>query len=171
MKHFSFLLTISLVITLASCSKKDDNNSPNATDQNFMTSAAFSNRDEIDLAQLALTKTTNDSVKMFAQMMIADHTFALIGLDSLSTKYNVALPNTIDSAHAVIKMNLMPLAGYSFDSAYIKGQVTDHANSLLLHQSEAGNGNNQDVKNFANSKIPVIQMHLSMAQAMAAQIH
>jgi putative membrane protein len=174
MKRITLLFSICMILVfVTSCDKNNDNNSNslNSTDQNFMTMAAFSNNDEIDFAKLALTKSSNDSVKMFAQMMIADHTKATMGLDSLAGKYSVTLPTTIDSIHAALKTSLMALSGFSFDSSYVNGQVKDHMNAISLFQNEVNGGNNQDVKNFASGKLPVLQMHLQMANSLVLNLH
>lgn len=174
MKRINLIFFICLMfVSVTSCDKNNDSNSNslNSADQNFMTMAAFSNNDEIDFAKLALTKSSNDSVKMFAQMMIDDHTKAAMGLDSVAGKYSVTLPTTIDSTHAALKTSLAALSGFSFDSSYVNGQVKDHMNAITLFQNEANSGNNQDVKNFAGGKLPVLQMHLQMADSLALDLH
>ncbi len=172
MKKIVIILTaLSCIMYVASCTKADDvyinNQRPNSTDSNFMVMAAYGNWDEINLGQLALTNSSNDTVKMFAQQMITDHTAAEKGLDSLGARYNIILPTTIDSAHAAIKVQLQALTGRSFDSAYIKGQVNDHVKTTNLFTGEITGGSLMDVKNFAANKLPVIIMHLQMADSIA----
>jgi putative membrane protein len=174
MKRIFFAVTIFIVVAFVySCEKGSDNNnnSLNSTDQNFINMAAFSSNAEIDLARLALTQSGNDSIKMFAQTMITDHTMASGQLDSLASRYNVTLPTTLDSAHTALKDTLTGLSGTVFDSAYIKGQVNDHIAAIALFNNEVNTGNNADVKNFASSKLPVLQMHLQMADTLAQDVH
>jgi len=171
MKYIKFFSAVLLPVIFLSCDKNSDTNALNSTDHNFVINAAYANRDEIDFANLALNQSSNDSVKMYAQMMITDHTKALMSLDSLAGRYNISLPTEIDSMHAALKTNLMTLSGYSFDSSYAKGQVTDHENAITLFTNEASNGSDNDVKNFASSNLPVLQMHLLMADTLAGHFH
>ncbi len=172
-RNFIVMLCLAVCFTaiyFTACSKKSSN-SLNATDQNFMQMAAYSNEDEVNFGQLAVSKSSNDSVTMFAQKMISDHTMGIMGLDSLASTYSLTLPTTIDSMHAAIKGQLMPLSGSSFDSAYIKGQVADHITTINLFQNEISNGSRQGIKDFATRTLPMLNMHLQMAQALAATIH
>lgn len=175
MKRFLNFMTISLVAVVMVSSCKDDDNdnnntAPNDTDRNFMTMAAYANSNEIDAAQLALTKATNDSVKVFAQMMIAEHTNAKAKLDSVANQFTYTLPTTIDSAHAAMKVQMMALSGVTFDTTYMNSQVNDHVNTISLFQTEINQGNNPSIKNYATETLPHLQMHLERAQSIRAQL-
>lgn len=173
MKRTSQLITaIFLTAVFASCSKDNNDNTLtlNSTDQTFMTNAAYANNDEINFAQLALTQSSNDSVKAFAQKIITDHTNAGASLDSIATKYNVTLPTSIDSIHSVLKTQLQGYSGNQFDTAYIHGQIKDHTTAITLFQNEASNGTNLNVKNFASTNLPALQMHLQMADSLSAHL-
>jgi putative membrane protein len=173
MKRIANLLIISLfsVFSFTSCDDDNDTNTtPNDTDRNFMTMASYSNRDEIDFAQMALTKATNDSVKYFAQQMVADHTPALAELDSIAGQFSYTLPTTIDSLHAAMKTQLMARSGLDFDSAYMNSQVMDHNNAISLFQNEVNAGNNVSIKNYANKTLPHLQMHREMAERIRARL-
>ncbi|MCW3091622.1 MAG: outer membrane protein [Ferruginibacter sp.] len=170
--HLFAALFFATAIITTSCDKDDDNNNttPSATDRNFMTSVAYANVNEIDFAQLALTKSANDSVKNFAQMMITDHTNAKTALDSLGSRYAISLPAGIDSAHSAMKTQLMALSGYGFDTAYMNGQINDHNATISLFQNEVNSGNNSDIKNYATRNLPNLQMHKQHADSVRASL-
>jgi len=162
------VLFASAIIT-TSCEHDDDNDKlPSNADKSFAINAAYANRDEIDFAQLALTKSQNDAVMNFAQTMIADHTTALASLDSLGSRYSITLPTTIDSIHAAMKTQLTALTGYSFDTAYMNGQINDHINAITLFQNEVNSGNNPDIRNYATNNLPHLQMHKQAADSVRA---
>ena len=176
MKRFLFISAFTLAtVVMISCDKDDDDNNnntntPNATDNSFMTQAAYANRSEVELGQLALTKSTNDSVKMFAQLMITDHTVALASLDSIAGGYSYVLPTTSDSAHIAIRDSLSTYSGHMFDTAYINGQVRDHQKTVDLFQNESTNGNASNIKAYANSHLPTIQSHLQLADSISTNL-
>ena len=172
--YFTALL-FTVGVAIPACDKDDDDNNGNTNtlsevDKNFMTQASFSNRNEIDFAQLALTQSTNDSVKAFAQTIIADHTEALAKLDSIGNRYNFQLPNTIDSAHAAMKPQMQALTGLAFDTTYANSQVQDHLTAISLFQNEVNNGSDPTVKNYASTTLPHLQMHLEEANNLKAYL-
>jgi len=175
MKRFANFAALFFVVSTFIVSCKDDDNdvntsSPNSIDTSFVTKAAYANLDEIDFAQLALTKSTNDSIRTFAQQMITDHTTALSGLDSIANQFSYTLPTTIDSAHAALKAQVMGLSGIGFDSTYINSQVADHINAITLFQSEVNLGNNPNIKGYASRMLPHLQEHLERAQSVKSHL-
>ncbi len=171
MKRFSIVAVIASLVIILSCSKTTDNNSLNTTDQNFMVMATYSNYDEIDFGNLALSKSANDSVKMLASRMVTDHTIALTTLkDTLGPQYNLTLPSSMDSLHMAIQAQINTYTGVQFDTAYVHGQVRDHMATIALFENEINNGNNENIKAFANKNLPILQMHLQMAESVAATL-
>ena len=178
MKRIFFISVFSLAtVFMISCDKDEDdnnnnnnNNTPSATDNNFMTQAAYGNFNEILLGQLALTKSGNDSVKMFAQMMINEHTAANASLDSLAGRYSYSLPTAADSVHLAFKDSLNTYTGHTFDTAYINNQIRDHQTTIDLFQNEITNGNADSVQNFATGLLPTIQAHKALADSIATNL-
>ncbi len=165
MKYLLVFATIMLIYV--SCSKSNNNNNVvNSQDSLFMKMVSYSNNDEIGAGAIAATKGSYDSVNMFGSEMVSDHGKAEKSLDSVAGNLNISVPSTPDSAHQAIAAMLQTLSGHTFDTTYINGQVTDHMNTLTVFQQELSNGNNQQVKNYAQTNLPMIQMHLQMAQAI-----
>ena len=78
-------------------------------------------------------------------------------------------PDSLDAAHVQIAAMLSAMSGRTFDSAYVHGQVTDHQTAVNLFQNESSNGSNAKVKTYVNNYLPVIEMHLMMADSLAAK--
>ena len=158
-------------LVLAACSKNDnDNTTLNSTDNFFMQQASYSNNAEISAGSIAASKGGYDSVRMFGGMMVVDHGNAESSLDSIASSLNITIPSTPDSLHQVMALHLQTLSGHTFDTTYINAQVKDHMATIAIFQQELSSGNNQQVKNYANQKLPVIQMHLQEAQSIQAAI-
>ena len=166
----SFLAGCLAAAGLIGACKKDDNQSLTDTDKNYMTQAAYSNLAEIDAGQLAATKGSKDSVKMYGTMMVADHQKAHASLDSMAKAKGFTLPTAPDAAHMATKQQLSALSGRAFDTTYINGQLTDHQKTITLFQSEIASGSNQNVRDFATKNLPVIQMHYTMADALRKKL-
>ena len=165
-------ISLALVLAIVSLACSKDNNNDNVTNQDsyFMQKASYSNYAEVNAGSLAGIRGNSDSIKSFGLMMVTDHSKAQSSLDSLGVTFNVNLPTTPDSAHLAMAAKLQTLSGYQFDTTYIGAQIVDHMATIAIFQQELATGNNQQVKNYANKNLPVIQMHLQMAQTIQALI-
>lgn len=63
---------------------------------------------------------------------------------------------------------LKTLSGKQFDRAYMSGQTKAHAKTQALYQNQLKQGQNSELKAFANEILPVVTSHLQMAQSMTA---
>jgi putative membrane protein len=136
-----------------------------STDKHFIEKAAQGGIAEVQLAQLAQQKGESDTVKQFAQKMIDDHTPNNQQLVALATKLGDVPPTEPNAMQQKMMTHLQGLEGAKFDRAYITGQIKAHTAMLKLFQEEAKAGENEQVKAFAEQTVPVIQQHLSMAEA------
>jgi putative membrane protein len=172
----TFLKTIifssAVIIACSSCKKDDDDmDTLNTRDISFISNAAMASNAEVQFAQLALSKSSNDSVRNYALMMINDHSMGLQSLDSIAGRYNLQVNTGIDSLHQVLKLQLDGMNGYQFDTAYSHGHVKDHIAAINLYQEEANNGVKQDLRDFANRTLPELNEHLLMANAVSTTLH
>lgn len=165
------LLAVSFGAVLFCACKKDNNNSLNDTDKNFMTQVAIGNNAEIHAGQLATTKTDNDSIRAFGEFMVTEHGQAQNDLKTLGSNVNYTISDSVDAAHQQLIAMLNNLSSHNFDTAYINSQIRDHQNTLNVFQNEINNGNQSDVKAYANKYLPHIQEHLRMADSLALLIH
>jgi putative membrane protein len=144
----------------------DDNNAPALTtlERNFMTQASYGNHAEIEMGKVADSISAHDSVEVFAQMMVMDHTTAQVELADIGNDWNISLPDKPDSLHMAMKQAMMMLSGTTFDTAYINGQINDHIKTVALFQMAVDSSKNGTVKAYASKYLPKIQMHLEHVQ-------
>ena len=164
------LMTVTLLTGLVSCDKDDDNtpiNNYSAKDRDFMAKATYINLGEVSSGNLALQKTSTPAIVTFANMMITDHTNAHNQLKSMVQPKGGVVPADTDQEHKDMAAMLASLSGDAFDSTYIYMMVAGHDKAIALHQDEIQNGSNQELKDFASNKLPVIQHHRMMADSIA----
>ncbi|MDP2274995.1 MAG: DUF4142 domain-containing protein [Archangium sp.] len=82
---------MALGVFAADDSRTKDMNKGKA-DASFVQEAALSSANEIKISQLAVSQSTNPSVKEFAQQMIDDHTKAFDSLKEIATNKGIMLP-------------------------------------------------------------------------------
>src|SRR5687768_15368538 len=100
MKKFSFLFTLLVGSMCVFQSCKKDNDDYGMSNQDFVAQAASSNRFEILAGGLAVTTGQSDSVKMYGQHMVTDHTAAQTELTTLASSEGIGLPEGLFSHHA-----------------------------------------------------------------------
>ena len=133
-------------------------------DRKFMDEAAQGGRLEVQLGKDAQQQASAQDVKSFGQHMVHDHEKVNQGLMQLAQRKGVELPSTLDGKMKAKIQHLSGLQGVAFDQAYMKDMVTDHEEDVAAFQSEAQNGQDPDVKAFAEKTVKTLEEHLKMAR-------
>jgi putative membrane protein len=169
----SGLILYSIGFNACKDNSDDANNTNTLTqqDKGFATSAAASNLAEIQFGRLASQKASLDSVKIFAQTMVTEHTLAQSSLDSISKSLNLTMSDSMDVAHRTLFTRLQALTGAGFDSVYIHNQVLDHEASRTLMQNQISNGKDTRLVNYAKKNLPVVNRHLAEATRIRAHFN
>ena len=137
---------------------------PHKDDKEFMMSAAHSDQNEIQQSKMALAKGVTGMAKEMANKMIADHTKSTADLKKIAAKKGITLPADMDADHKAMKPAMEKLSGKAFEEKYLAQMVTDHqktANTMMAHEKMTKDA---DLKAFIGKTLPVVQMHLGMAQ-------
>ena len=166
-------LMFACTILAASCSedKENDHTSLSSADIYFSQHATYSNLAEIIEGGIAVANGDMDSVKIFGQTMVTDHSDAQAELDAIASQLQLELPSTPDSAHQAMATQLQALSGYVFDTTYIGAQIRDHQSAIADFNYQIAEGNNQQLVNYAHKYLPVIQMHLQEALNIQEMLH
>ena len=138
-------------------------------DKQFVQKAASDGLAEVQLGQMATARASNPEVQRFGQRMVTDHTKANQELMTLAQSKNLSLPKEIDKQHQKAAEELAKKQGADFDHAYMRSMVTDHEKAVQLFTKAANDGQDADIKAFANKTLPTLQEHLQMARQLAQQ--
>lgn len=133
--------------------------------QEFVKKAAASGVAEVELAKLALSKSSSEEVRHFAQMMLEDHTAANQELRKLANAKGIVIAEEA----ALIKQAKGDFTkmreGASFDEDYAKAQLKAHTETLELFR-KAANSSDEELKTFADALVPTLEHHFSMAETL-----
>jgi putative membrane protein len=135
-------------------------------DTEFAVEAADGGMLEVQLGQLALTKGTSAQVKEFAQMMVTDHGKANEELKTLAQQKNISIPSALSDDKQKKYDDIAEKSGVDFDKAYCEFMVKDHKDDVDKFKEASEDAKDADVKSWAAGKVPVLEHHLSMAEAM-----
>lgn len=127
----------------------------------FATNAADASLAEINFANLAISKTNNQEIKAYANMMLKDHGTANDELMALAKSKNVTLPAAMSAEHQKRREELNSKSGADFDKAYAKMMEENHVKVLAFMEHQARKGTDPDLKAFAAKTVPVINAHLN----------
>lgn len=141
--------------------------------EKFVKTAPVANEFEIESSKLALTKSTNDKVKSFAQQMVDDHTKA--GQDfqtalSSSSVDKSQVPTALDKKHQKIMDKLNKADAKDFDKDYIDAQTSAHKDAVSLFSDYSKKGDDQSLKAFATQTLPTLQHHKDMVKQLKSEV-
>jgi putative membrane protein len=138
--------------------------------QDFMMKAAEGDLSGIEMARLALQKSSNKDVRDYANMIQSDHTSALEDLTDLMKDKNVSQPGSVppDVKKDIDRMN--GLIGPEFDREFINRMVEDHKKTIEMFQERAAVVQDRDVKKYAEDLLPKLEMHLEKAQRLQSKL-
>ena len=136
-------------------------------DKMFLKEAAGGNMTEIDMAKIALDKSSNPDVKEFAQRMITDHTKLQENMKPYVEQAGVTPPTTLKPKDQMMAKKLSGLSGTAFDKQYIGVMVKDHHKDLAEFKAEVASTQNQELKNAVEQGEQVIQEHVNMIDGIA----
>jgi putative membrane protein len=137
--------------------------------QQFLSQAARGNMVEIEAAQLALNTSQSSQVRQAAQQVLDDHRRAQQDAQRLASNLNHSLPNRPSEAQRQTLARLQGLQGANFDREFLATMESSHREQLNLFRTEGLAVNNQQVRNFAQNQIPILERHLQMAQQIRSQ--
>jgi putative membrane protein len=141
---------------------------PNADDAAFMQHAAADGLAEVQMGQMALDKSSDASLKALAQRIVDDHEKANQQLKTLAASKQVTLPDAPDADALKESRKLDALKGGAFDKAWSKDMVDAHKKAVKLFTTESKKAADADVRQFAQTTLPVLQNHLQMATQVAS---
>jgi putative membrane protein len=139
-------------------------------DKDFVNKVAMSGMTEVELGQLALTKTSNEDVKAFAQRMIDDHSKGNEELKTLAASKGITLPEALGAKENKMKDDLSKLSADKFDREYISHMVDAHDKNVGLFEKEASKGKDAETKAWAEQKLPTLREHQKMARDTATKL-
>jgi len=138
--------------------------------EEFVTTAGVAGMFEIESSKIAAQKSMNGDVKTFAERMVSDHTKAAEELkttaSSAGEKY--VMPTALDDKHQKMMDELKSADQSRFDAAYVRMQTDAHKEAVELFDGYAKQGDNPNLKTFAEKTLPTLQQHYDMIKQIGA---
>ena len=139
-----------------------------AADTVFIENAAKDGMAEVQMGQMAISKSSDDQVKQLAQRIVDDHTKANVALKTLAESKKVSFPSNTANDAQKQSDNLKAMKGTSFDQAWSKAMVKDHQDAIKMFTDEGKQTKDTDIQQFVKTTLPTLKSHLESAQKLAA---
>jgi len=138
-------------------------------DRAFMAAAAQANIAELSISENVEFRVAQplDSV---AARYVSDHTTALAALRQLAAGLGVAIPASPSSQQQAEAAQIESQSGHNLNVAFAQASVIAHEQAILLFRQETVLGSNWKVKDSASAAMPMLKMHLSLAQQAASEL-
>jgi putative membrane protein len=136
-------------------------------DQRFVMEVRPMNLAEIKMSQIAVDYASKPEIKEFAERMIQDHSKTNRDLMQIVRDSNVSPPDEPTPDQQKIVDRLWSLEGDEFDQEFVRAQVQDHERVVQLFEREAEQGQDEDLKQFAEDCLPIMQQHLQQVKTLA----
>jgi putative membrane protein len=137
------------------------------TAQTFVIRAAIVNMMELELADLALSRTHDTRLQAYARKMRDEHWRAQEKLRSVAGDLQIALPAMVDKKHQDAKEALKQAPANEFDGGYIKAMVSGHDAGVALFDAAASSkALPRPLQRYAAEMLPIVRAHRDAAYAL-----
>src|SRR5262249_27786114 len=169
-KLLSTATIVATVLFLPALASAQDATKLPAVDMDFVNQATAAGMAEVELGKLGAEKATDPSVKQFAQRMVDDHGKANEQLMKILADKKLEVPKEMPADATSTKDKLGSLSGADFDREYMTQMVSDHEKAVGLFDKQSKNGQDAQLKQFAEQTLPTIQDHLKQAQQIQSSL-
>lgn len=136
-------------------------------DRRFIEDAAGGGMFEVQVAQLAATKASDQNVKSFAGKLVDDHQQANNELVQIANAKKVELPAAPPRGERHEIEKLGKLSGTAFDKHFVEEVgVKAHQKDIKRFEKAANDVKDPDLKAWVQKTLPHLREHLAMAQQL-----
>ena len=139
--------------------------------QGFADAVVINDMYEVAAGKIALERARSPGVKAFARKMVDAHTETTAKLKATirNNNVNVTLPGRMDARRRGLLDDLRGARGDAFDHRYLVQQIAAHREADILIHRYAKVGKINAIHDFAAATDRLVEMHLTMAQDLAAR--
>jgi putative membrane protein len=136
----------------------------------FVREATSGSRFQLLSSQLALTRPVSPQVRQFARNVIRDHQQEDRQLRAILRKEGLRPAEGLTAKQRQKLDQLRAARGRAFEREYINDHVAGHAQAMALFRDYARNGQNPQLRQFAERRLPVVQEHGRKLRQLEARV-
>ena len=144
------------------------------TDGNVLAHMIAGDSLEVELANLALARSTNTAVQDIARQLVQDHSASLSKEREMATSENIPpVPHPSDRSddHLIMAYEeLRNLSGADFDRAWVRHQIMHHANHLKMVDALEEVAKDNDLEDWVEESYTPVRSHLERLNSIATTL-
>ena len=137
--------------------------------QDFIASAMMEFMTDMQSAELALVRGTNESVRAVAMHFIDDCNRVLSDIARVATRKNLPLPKSLDPEHEVILQHMREKTGEEFDAAYVERIALHHRHAMRLFKRGQAI-KIPEISAFASRVLAMIEARIKLSRQLSGSI-
>jgi predicted outer membrane protein len=144
---------------------------PRHTGENeFLVEAMQDTLAEIRICEMAIEKSQNHDVQVFAKKMIDEHGRMRRDMEKLAEKKKLNVPQEIRREQKMTVDELGSLAGRDFEQRWIQYNIDVHERDTKVFRHYAGEQNDADIRALAEHGADTLGKHLKMAHDLGKKL-
>lgn len=133
-------------------------------DRAFLETAARRAQAELELGNLAIARGIDPQVKEYGRRMVDERTKARTELQQLAKRMKLTLPTEMGADDHAAFDQLSKVSRNDFDRAYLDLMTSRQHDAIMDFETEAGTGENKDVKHWAAKSAASLRALRALAQ-------
>jgi predicted outer membrane protein len=144
---------------------------PSYTGSNeFLIEAMQDTMAEIQVCEIALEKSPNHDVKVFAQKMIDEHGQMGRDMEKLATQKKLDVPREIRPEQEMTVDELSSLDGHNFEQRWIQYNIDVHERDIKVFSHYAGEEPDPEIRKMAEAGVKMLRHHLKLAHDVGKKL-
>lgn len=139
-------------------------------DRTWLVGTHQDNLAEIKSGDLAAKSGHSEAVRNAGRMLAEDHAKLDAKLKPLAKKLGVKLPERPNAEQRDEMKTFESLSGMKFDETWTNDEANGHVKAIEQAESEIQNGSDPQVKQLAESALPVLKKHLDTLHAASTKL-
>src|SRR6185437_7960080 len=133
----------------------------------FLKDAIRGNFSEVTLGRIIENRGSTGQVRRFGSMLVTDHGKGLAQAQQIAARLHLRIATTLTPEARHERVVLRSLRGRAFDREVRRYMINDHRKDIAAFKAQARSGD-RATAGYAAATVPVMQKHLSMAEAIRA---
>ncbi len=141
-----------------------------APDKLFILNSAIDSQCEVNLSQIAQSRSSDPQVQKLAARMIQDHDTLNQRLQQTGQELGVQVPQSVPSMKYQEAQIFSSLSGKTLDQQYLADMNASHAKAIACFEAASTLSQNPRVKQLATETLPTLHEHRRMVQQVASSM-
>ena len=164
------VFTAAVVILVLGAGTRGAEKGERPLDKDFLIKMASCNHAEAEISKLADKRAESKAVKDFATKLVRDHKETLKRIAQLLDTRKIGVVAGLNKEMRDEVNRLSKLEGGDFDRAYLQCMIKEHKNAIAIVEHQAKDGQDVDVRAYAEGALPVLRKHLDKAKELAKTV-